>query len=168
MSRTARFAKSVITTAKERLESATTLKEFKAAQAVLLPACHGLSKAQTAAAIGLSTSRVGAMQAEARRPCAAPKATHGGRRRQRMTLAAESAFLLPWVEAAKTAGMIIVPPLHQALAEHLGQKIHHSQVYRMLARHGWRKVAPDSTHPKTDEAAQADWKKNSRRWWPGI
>ena len=133
MSRTARFAKSVITTAKERLESATTLQEFKAAQAVLLPACHGLSKAQTAAAIGLSASRVGAIQAEARRPCAVPKATHGGRRRQRMTLAEESAFLRPWVEAAKTAGLIIVPPLHQALAKQLGQKIHHSQAYRMLA-----------------------------------
>ena len=168
MSKPARFSNEVITTAKERLGNASTLKEFRAAQAVLLPACYGLSKAQTAAAIGLSTSRVGDIQAEARRPTALPKGTHGGRRRQRMTLAEETAFLSPWVEAAKTAGMIIVPPLHQALAQQLGQKIHHSQVYRLLARHGWRKVAPDSTHPKTDEAAQAEWKKNSRRWCPSI
>ena len=168
MSRTARYSNQVIACAKERLGNARTLKEFRAAQAVLLPACHGLSKAQTAAALGLSTSRVGAIQAEARRPCAVPKATHGGRRRQRMTLAEEAAFLAPWVERAKTAGMIIVPPLHEALAQQLGQKIHHSQVYRMLARHGWRKVAPDSTHPKTDPDAQADWKKNSRQWWPNI
>ena len=166
MSRTARYAKQVIASAKERLGNATTLKEFRAAQAVLLPACYGLSKAQTAAAIGLSTSRVGAIQAEARRPRAAPRGTHGGRRRQRMTLEEETTFLAPWVETAKTAGMIIVPPLHEALAKQLGQKIHHSQVYRMLARHGWRKVAPDSTHPKTDEAAQTDWKKNSRQWYP--
>ena len=168
MSRPARFSNEVITRAKERLGNASTLKEFRAAQAVLLPACHGLSKAQTAAAIGLSTSRVGDIQAEARRPDAGPKGTHGGRRRERMSLEEETAFLAPWVETAKTAGMIIVPPLHEALAKELGQKMHHSQVYRMLARHGWRKVAPDSTHPKTDPAAQADWKKNSRRWSPRI
>ena len=83
-----------------------------------------------------------------------------------MTFDEEVEFLAPWIEEAKTAGMIIVPPLHQALAQHLGAKIHHSQVYRMLARHGWRKVAPDSTHPKTNAEAQDAWKKNSRWWWP--
>ena len=35
----------------------------------------------------------------------------------------------------------------------------------VLARHGWRKVAPDTRHPKTDPALQEDWKKNSRRRW---
>jgi transposase len=62
--------------------------------------------------------------------------------------------------------MVIVPPLHEALEEHLGRKIHHSQVYRLLERHGWRKLSPDSVHPKADMAKQEDWKKNSRRWWP--
>jgi hypothetical protein len=42
-----------------------------------------------------------------------------------------------------------------------------SVVYRMLARHGWRKVAPDTRHPKSDPVAQEDWKKNSpKRWKP--
>ena len=166
MSRTAYFSAQVITTAQQRLQQATTLQEFRAAQAVLLPANFGLTKAETAAALGLSTSRVGAIQAAARAPAPVPKATHGGRRRQRMTLAEEVAFLEPWKQAAATAGMIIVPPLHEALAKHLGKPIQHSQVYRLLARHGWRKVAPDSTHPKTDPAVQEAWKKNSRKWWP--
>jgi hypothetical protein len=30
----------------------------------------------------------------------------------------------------------------------------------MLARHDWRKVAPDTRHPKSDPQAQQDWKKN--------
>lgn len=166
MSRTSKFSKPVITTAQQRLENATTLKEFRAAQAILLPANFGLSKAQTAAALGLSESRVGAIQAEARTPSPVQKASHGGRRRQRMTFAEEVGFLAPWAQAAQSAGMIIVPPLHEALVKQLGKKIHHSQVYRMLARHGWRKVAPDSTHPKSDPAVQEAWKKNSRKWWP--
>jgi transposase len=166
MSRTAIFSKQVISDAQLNLQKATTIQEFRRAQVILLPATFGLTKAQTAAAIGLSTSRVGALQAEVRHPASTPKASHGGRRRQRMTFAAEVAFLEPWKQAAATAGMIIVPPLHEALAKQLGEKIHHSQVYRMLARHGWRKVAPDSKHPKSDPAVQEAWKKNSRKWWP--
>ena len=46
----------------------------------------------------------------------------------------EEQFLRPWVENASSAGMDIVPPLHQALEEHLGRKIHHSQVYLMFAK----------------------------------
>ena len=166
MSRTANFSTQIISEAQYSLQNATTLVEFRRAQAILLPAHFGLTKAQTAAAIGLSTSRVGAIQAEARTPSPVPKATHGGRRRQRMTFAEEVAFLDPWKKEAQTAGMIIVPPLHEALAKQLGKKIHHSQVYRMLARHGWRKVAPDSKHPKSNEEVQDAWKKNSRKWWP--
>ena len=168
MSRTAKFSKQVISDAQTSLDKATTLQEFRRAQVVLLPANFGLTKAQTAAAIGLSTSRVGAMQAEARNPSPTPKASHGGRRRQTMTFAEEVAFLEPWKKEAETAGMIIVPPLHEALAKHLGKKIHHSQVYRMLARHSWRKVAPDSKHPKSDAEVQDAWKKNSRKWWPSA
>ena len=35
----------------------------------------------------------------------------------------------------------------------------------MLARHGWRKVAPDKIHPKSDPNAQEDWKKNCMGAW---
>ena len=167
MSRPAEFTPEIIASAQSRLGTAKTISEFREAQCILLPALFGLTKAQTAEAIGLSTSRVGGLQAQLRHRSPEPKSTHGGRRRQRMTLEEETAFLAPWVEVAETAGMIIVPPLHEALAQQLGGQIHHSQVYRMLARHGWRKVAPDSIHPKANEVLQEDWKKNSRKWWPG-
>jgi transposase len=166
MSRPAKFSAEVIQTAKGRLSKAATMAELRAAQVILLPALFGLTREQTAEAVGLSSSRVGGLQAEARQRAHKLRHTHGGRRRQRMTVEQERAFLAPWEEQAATAGMIIVPPLHQALEKHLGAKIHASQVYRMLARHGWRKVAPDSIHPKTDEQAQDAWKKNSRKWYP--
>lgn len=161
MSRNAEFSKQVIAQAQVDLRSATTPAQLRRAQAVLLPALFGLTKSQTAAAIGLGPSRVGALQAEARNPSPVPKATHGGRRRERMSLAEEAPFLEPWKKQAETAGMIIVPPLHEALARHLGKKIHHSQVYRMPARHGWRKVSPDSKHPRSDAQVRDAWKKTS-------
>src|SRR5215207_5344005 len=166
MSRPAKFTSEVIEAAQKRLSKARTPAELRAAQVILLPALFGLTKKQTAAAVGLSTSRVGGLQAEARHPSPEARRQHGGRRRERMTLEQERAFLAPWAAQACSAGMIIVPPLREALEKHLGKAVHHSQVYRMLARHGWRKVAPDSTHPKTDAQAQEAWKKNSRKWYP--
>lgn len=168
MSRTAKFTPAVVEAARMALAGARTIREMRAAQAVLLPALFGLSREQTAAATGLSASRVGGIQTEARNPNRRPKGAHGGRRRQIMTRDEEAGFLLPWTEKSAKAGMVIVPPLHQALEEKLGRKIHHSQVYRMLARHGWRKLSPDSIHPKADAAKQEDWKKNSRKWWPNT
>ena len=46
-----------------------------------------------------------------------------------------------------------------AYEEVLGRKVPKSKVYRMLARHGWRKVMPRPRHPKTDAAIQAEFKK---------
>ena len=71
----------------------------------------------------------------------------------------------PWQENARVGGMLVVSPLRAALAEKLGRPIKSSVVYGLLARHGWRKVAPDTAHPKSDPAARADWKKNSRKRW---
>jgi transposase len=161
-----KFTTEVLARAQAQVKTATTVAEFREALAIVLPSQFGLTRKQTAEAIGLSASRVGSLRGAAQKPQKSPKNTHGGRRRQRMTLDQEKEFLLPWENEAKSAGMIIVPPLHQALEEYLGDKVHHAQVYRMLARHGWRKVAPDTTHPKTAPAAQDAWKKNSRKWWP--
>lgn len=167
MSRSAKFTPSEIEEAQELLKRARTLQEYRRAQVILLPALFGLTREQTGMAIGLSPSRVGALQADVRHPERMEgRSTHGGARRHLMTEQEEKEFLQPWEEKARSAGMVIVPPLHQALEEKLGRKVHHSIVYRLLAKHGWRKVAPDSVHPKADEARQEDWKKNSRKWWP--
>jgi len=52
--------------------------------------------------------------------------------------------------------MLIVGPLRAALAQRLGRPVTHSVVYRLLARHGWHKVAPDTGHPKSDPSVQKE------------
>ena len=44
-----------------------------------------------------------------------------------------------------------------AYIEKVGHSIGGSQIYRMLKRHGWRKVMPRSKHPKkaNEEAIEA-------------
>lgn len=52
---------------------------------------------------------------------------------------------------------MVASPLRAALAQNLGHPIAASVVYRM--RHGWRKVALDTRHPKIDPLLQWEWKK---------
>ena len=53
-------------------------------------------------------------------------------------------------------GVLTVLPIHAALVEKLGRPVPLSTTYRLLARHGWRKVAPDTKHPKSNKDDQDD------------
>jgi len=55
-------------------------------------------------------------------------------------------------------GVVVVPPLKEKIAEQLGKPVALSTIYRMLARNGWRKLAPDTAHPQCDAVAREDWK----------
>ena len=83
-----------------------------------------------------------------------------------MTLAEEQAFLAPFLAQARLGGIVIVPPVALALEQHLGRPVALSSVYRLLHRHGWRKLAPDKRHPDSDPQAQTAWKKNSPKRSP--
>jgi len=67
-----------------------------------------------------------------------------------MTIEEEHQFLLQWQDQAAQGGILTVPPIHAALVEKTGHAIPLSTTYRLLARHGWRKVQPDTQHPKSD------------------
>ena len=82
-----------------------------------------------------------------------------------MTVEEEREFLREWEAKATEGGVLSVPPIHAALLEKLGRSIPISTTYRLLARHGWRKIQPDTKHPKSDSKVQEEFKKNSRRWW---
>lgn len=171
MSRPRRIDQRLVVRAQAALAQATNVNELRAAQAILLPALAHTTLEQTAALLGVGRASVPRLQwrfREGLEPGGPPRARWGGRRRALMTREEEKAFLAPWVEPAHSAGVLVVSPLRAALAEKLGRrKVAPSVVYRLLARHGWRKVAPDTRHPKSDPVAQAEWKKNSpKRWQP--
>jgi transposase len=83
-----------------------------------------------------------------------------------MTQEEEAAFLVPFIEEAKGGGVLVVSRIKQALEARLGRKVALASAYNLLHRHGWRKLAPDKRNPKTDLAAQTEWKKNSRKSSP--
>ena len=154
--------------AKVLAAQAQTADDLRSAQAVLLPALLDATLEQTATALGVGRASVARYQAKVRRRLTRPAELEpewGGRRHAAMTLEEEWRFLQPWAELSADGGMLVVSPLRAALAQKLGHPVTHSVVYRLLARHGWRKVAPDTRHPKSDPAAQQAWKKNSPGCW---
>jgi len=154
--------------AKAALRKAQTVEQIRCAQAILLPALLGRTLEQTAALLGVGRATVPRLQARFRCSTVSggvPARNWGGRRRALMSLEREQRFLAPWIEQAQRGEMLVVSPLRAALSQELGRPVTASIVYRMLARHGWRKVAPDTRHPKGDPQAQEVWKKNYRKYW---
>jgi len=144
------------------------IRELRQAMAVLLPAELNTSLEQTARLLGVGRATVPRLQAGFRERRESPpkgRKRWGGRRRALMSATEEEQFLKPWFEQAQTGRVLVLSPLRAALAQQLGRPVKASVVYRLLARHGWRKVAPDTRHPKSDPQVQEDWKKNSRKIW---
>jgi len=81
---------------------------------------------------------------------------YGGNRRN-MSLDEEIAFLSVYKKLAEQGKIIEVSEIKLAYEEKVGHRIGKSQIYRVLARHGWRKVMPRSKHPNkaSDEAIEA-------------
>jgi transposase len=169
MARPRHIEAKLVAKARELVTQTQNLEELRAAQAVLLPAVARTTLEQTAAILGVGRATVHRLQQRFRqlqRP-AVRRPRWGGRRRALLTPEQERTFLAPWIEQARQAGLLVVSPLRAALSQQLGRAVAASVVYRLLARHGWRKVAPDTRHPKSDAAAQEAWKKNSpKRWRP--
>jgi len=76
----------------------------------------------------------------------------------------EDGLLAQFLEKAGDGTVLVVAEVKKAYEEAVGHGVPKSTVYRMLARHGWRKVAPRRRHPQSDVEKQKAFKKNS----PGL
>ena len=65
------------------------------------------------------------------------------------------------IEQASAGGVLKVAEVQQAYEAQVGKAVPNSTIYRVLARHGWRKVVPRPRHPKADGAARGAFKKSS-------
>lgn len=150
--------------AQDSLKSATSADQLRIAQAVLLPLELGLTLAQTAKAIGRSVGATCRMRVNfcavraGKRPPAQAKTNL--RNRAADTLEREAQALDKVLSDANEGGVVIIPRLKPLIEKELGHTIALSGLYRMLHRHNWRKLAPDTQHPKGDPEARAVWKKN--------
>jgi transposase len=155
--------------AREQLSKAKTVDELRRAQAIFLPLELGLSLQQTALAIGRSISMTCKLRNRKRRETAGEimprRRKKELRNRAAMTLEKEAAILDELLANANNGGIVTIPALKPAFEKAMGRTVALSTLYRVLARHGWRKLAPDTQHPQGDPARREAWKKNSRPQW---
>lgn len=171
MARPARLTDDMIKVARQIVEECRTARELRTGLSVLIPKVCAVANSQAADVLGLGVATVVRMQKQIRDQVGGKKKEKGGwggRRRETLSVEQEREFLAPWVEKAAVGGVLVVPPIHAALEERLGHSVARSTVYRLLARHGWRKVEPDTCHPKRDEQAQEEFKKNFRKRWQKL
>jgi transposase len=168
MARPAQFTEEMVNMSEQIVKAADTVRQLRSGLSILIPKVCGASNADTAKVLGVGLATVVRMQKQIRDQVAGKsvaKGSWGGRRRQHLSLQQEAEFLEPWIQKAEKGGVLVVPPIHAALEDRLGRSVAASTVYRMLARHGWRKVEPDTCHPKRNAEAQEEFKKNSPKRW---
>jgi transposase len=121
--------------------------------------------AQIAKHCGVSTETVHQLISAYKRHgvAAVETAGKGGRRSGYLTLEQEQEFLAPFLEQAQTGTLTTAGQIKQAFEARVGQEVAESTIYRLLARHGWRKLVPRPVHPKADPEEQALFKKTLRR-----
>ena len=152
---------------KERLKlllsKTETKADFKRVQCIWLRATLNLPSAAIAIAIGWSQSTVKIIQSRYLRE--GEKVLlgkgRGGKRYSNLTEQEESDLLSSFLEKARAGGVLVVNEIKTAYEKKLGKQVPKSTVYRMLARHGWRKITPRPKHPKAEMNAQEEFKKNS-------
>ena len=152
--------KEYIAQAVQLRDSAKTVAQFRQALAVLLPLQTALSVEQTAALLG----RTLVWTCQVRRDFIAQQSGHAPRYKStsqaHVRREKEERILDEVLAQAAQGGVVVVPPLLATVQEKLGKPICLATLYNMLHRHGWRKLAPDTSHPQGDAAAREAWKKN--------
>ena len=73
---------------------------------------------------------------------------HYGGNRRNMSFEEEQEFLKPYIERSAQGQLLDIGEIEIAYEKAVGHHISSGQVYRVLRRHGWRKVMPRSRHPK--------------------
>jgi transposase len=161
------FRKGATEKLKAAMKQAKTKSQFQRIQCLWLRAALGLNADQVAKAVGWLPTSVRRLQAQYLKKGAPllQSVGRGGRRHQNLTREEEQALLEPFSLKAGRGGMLEVSQVKLAYEKAVGHAVPKSTVYRMLARQGWRKIAPRPHHPQVDRTRQQAFKKNSPRWW---
>ena len=148
---------------KVRLKQARTIAEFQRIQCVLMRATLDCTAGEIAQVLGWAVATVHITHSRwAREGEALFKLKgKGGRYNENLTEAEEAEVLAPFIERATTGGVLKVAEIQAAYEAQAGKAVPNSTIYRLLKRHGWRKVMPRPRHPKADVAARGVFKKSS-------
>ena len=86
----------------------------------------------------------------------------GGRHRENLTYAQESEFLAPFEQDSQSGSIVTASKIKKAYEKKVGKKVAESTIYRILNKHGFRRIVPYRRHKKADKEEQEAFKKTSQ------
>lgn len=165
MARSTQVSEQEIKIALRLRNNARNVRQLRKALSVILMDIHEMDADRTAEVLGISRRTVFRNRKEICSQEKAPRKSWGGRRNFILTPTEEEEFLNAFAKEAKAGELITVKRIHLALREKVGRDIPTSTTYRILERHNWRKVEPNTRHPRKDQARQDEFKKNFQKSW---
>jgi len=91
------------------------------------------------------------------------KDRRGGRFRANMSIEAERELLKRFEKESESGKLICATGIKKAYEKEIGKQVNKSVIYRMLSRHGFRKIVPYKRHPKANQEEQSSFKKTSKK-----
>ena len=152
---------------KKLLKQTTDIVSFRKVQSVYLRVKFNYLPNEIAKIVGLSTSRVRHIHSDYKKygKEALIEKKRGGRNHSYASIKEEAQFLETLKKKATTGSIVEVRGIHKAFESFVQKKIHKSMIYKLLHRHGWRKLSPRPHHPNQNRKAIEAFKKNPDRIW---
>jgi transposase len=148
------------------LQEVDSKADYRRVLCLWLRAALGLSAAEVALALGWRTSSVYNLQSRYQNDGieALLGRGRGGRRRAWLSPEQEQRLLALFTATAGQGEITEVSAIERAYQQQVGHAVAPSTVYRLLARHGWRKLVPRPQHPDASRVVQEAFKKSSAVW----
>jgi transposase len=93
-------------------------------------------------------------------PSALERMGRGGRRWAFLTWEEEESILEPFRQRAAQGELVTAVSMWPEISKAVGREISLAYVYKLLHRHGWRKLGPRPHHVKSNRQVQNEFKKN--------
>ena len=94
-----------------------------------------------------------------------PRAKLAKSPRSYLSLEQEATFLDSFNDSAVSGELTTTQTIQSAFESQVGTSVAPSTIYRLLERHGWRKVSPRPHHPERDKEAQVAFKQTFQTWF---
>lgn len=145
------------------LKSTKSLDEYRRIQSIYLRSKYGFCAEQIAEMVGLQLQTIRNLHSAYLREeeMALQGKGRGGRRQALLSPKAEDELIADFEVDGKLGTIVEVHRVQRTYEERVGRSVAKSTVYRLLHRHGWRKLAPRPQHPNGNEERIAAFKKTS-------
>lgn len=155
----------IIRRAEAALKDSKDAGVYKRAMSVLLTARDGFEPQEAAEILGICLSTLTKYRKEFSEGTynlpKPPKTSNSSH----LTWEQEEEVLKRLEERAKSGELTTTWQIKEEYEKAAGFVVGKSTIYRFLERHGWRKIQPRPSHPKSNKEAGEEFKKNCPRPW---